>query len=296
MKNFNKIIEEICEELRIKYTYLADKWIYHLEYKDKNKYISGYKFDLNTQALGYILDDKYAFYELITNKGFKSIKYHLIYQNYEKDLITELFYKYNKEVVIKSNNGTCGEEVFYVNDEKELFDIIDKVLSRNTLAVICPFYKIKTEYRVIVLDNIVKLTYAKKRPIVIGDGKHSIRDLLTNFNEHYFKNKLTDKEYDRVLALNEEYSYGWQFNLSQGAIIDSVPEIINEKIKKIATDISKSIGLRFGSIDIIETEDNEFLVMEGNSGVMMDNFILQNNDGYNIAKNIYKEVIIKMFE
>jgi len=39
MKNFNKIIEEICEELRIKYTYLADKWIYHLEYKDKNKYM-----------------------------------------------------------------------------------------------------------------------------------------------------------------------------------------------------------------------------------------------------------------
>ena len=146
MKNFNKIIEEICRELRIKYNYLADKWIYHLENKDKNKYISGYKFDINSQALGYILDDKFAFYELITKKGFKSTIYHLIYQDYKKEEIKQLFFKYNKEVVVKSNFGYCGEEVFYVNDEKELFEIIDKVLSRNTLAVICPFYKIVKIY------------------------------------------------------------------------------------------------------------------------------------------------------
>jgi len=36
--------------------------------------------------------------------------------------------------------------------------------------------------------------------------------------------------------------------------------------------------------------------MEGNSGVMMDNFISLNKNGYKLAKDIYKEVIIKMFE
>ncbi len=296
MQNFNKIIEEICEELGIKYQYLADKWIYHLEYKNKNRYIAGYKFDLNPQGLGYILDDKYAFYELITKKGFKSTKYHLIYQNYNQHMIKELFNKYHQEVVIKSNNGTCGEEVFYVNNEEKLFQIISEVLKRNTLAVICPFYKIKTEYRVILVDSSVKLTYAKKRPVVIGDGKSTIKELLIKFNEHYFKNKELTKDYDRVLNSGVEYSYGWQFNLSQGAIIDNVEDVINEKIKDIAINISKSIGLRFGSIDIIETEENKFLVMEGNSGVMMDNFISLNKNGYKLAKDIYKEVIIKMFE
>jgi len=117
-------ISIICEELGIKYQYLADNWIYHLEYKNKNRYIAGYKFDLNPQGLGYILDDKYAFYELITKKGFKSTTYHLIYQNYNQHMIKELFNKYHQEVVIKSNNGTCGEEVFYVNNEEKLFQII----------------------------------------------------------------------------------------------------------------------------------------------------------------------------
>lgn len=296
MQNFNKIIEEICEELGIKYQYLADKWIYHLEYKNQNRYIAGYKFDINSQALGYILDDKYAFYELITKKGFKSTKYHLIYKNYNQNMIKELFNKYYQEIVIKSNNGTCGEEVFYVNNEEKLFEIIEEVLKRNALAVICPFYKIKTEYRVILVDSEPKLTYAKRRAIVKGDGKRTIRELLIKFNEHYFTKMDFDASFNKVLDIGEEYSYGWQFNLSQGAIIDNVEDAINEKIKDIAINISKSIGLRFGSIDIIETEKNKFLVMEGNSGVMMDNFIMLNKEGYNLAKNIYKEVIIKMFE
>ena len=49
-------------------------------------------------------------------------------------------------------------------------------------------------------------------------------------------------------------------------------------------------------IDIIETNDNDLLVLEVNSGVSIDkctNFI---KDGYNIAKSIYKEAVIEMFK
>ena len=84
--------------------------------------------------------------------------------------------------------------------------------------------------------------------------------------------------------------------LREDAAFFITDDTINEKIKDIAINISKSIGLKFGSIDIIETEENKFLVMEGNSGVMMDNFISLNKNGYKLAKDIYKEVIIKMFE
>ena len=36
--------------------------------------------------------------------------------------------------------------------------------------------------------------------------------------------------------------------------------------------------------------------MEANSGVMMDNIIKQHENGYNIAYNIYKEAVEKMFK
>ena len=51
----------------------------------------------------------------------------------------------------------------------------------------------------------------------------------------------------------------------------------------------------FCSVDIIKTKDSNFYVMEINSGVMMQNFIKQNENGYMIAKLIYKEAIIEMF-
>ena len=51
----------------------------------------------------------------------------------------------------------------------------------------------------------------------------------------------------------------------------------------------------FYSIDIIKTTSNQFYVMEINSGVMIENFIDQQTDGYQRAKAIYKEAVMGMF-
>lgn len=293
---FNKIIDEICEEEGIKSFRLADNWIHVLEKNGKTRYMSGYKFDLNGQGLGYIIDDKYAFYELLVSKEFPSIKYYMISDNYDKEEITKLFNEYNKEVVVKDNFGTCGKNVYYVNDIVELFKVIDRLLEKCAIVVMCPFYKIKTEYRSIVVNNEVKLVYGKKRPIVVGDGIKTIKELLLDFNEHYFKNKDLDDSYNQILEKDKEYQYGWQFNLSQGSIMIEAEDKTKEKIEELATDIIKRIGISFGSIDIIELYTGEFLVMEANSGVMMDNFILLHPRGKKIAKEIYVEAIRKMFE
>ena len=38
------------------------------------------------------------------------------------------------------------------------------------------------------------------------------------------------------------------------------------------------------------------MILEMNSGVMVENYIEQFEDGYNNAKKIYKDVIIEMFK
>ena len=68
-----------------------------------------------------------------------------------------------------------------------------------------------------------------------------------------------------------------------------------KKFHKIIKNITKEINISFGSIDIIKTDNKEYLIMEINSGVMMDNFIIQHEDGELIAKKIYKRAIEKMF-
>ena len=55
------------------------------------------------------------------------------------------------------------------------------------------------------------------------------------------------------------------------------------------------IDLDFVSIDIVKLENNEFKIMEINSGVMMENLINLKEDGEKIAKSIYEIAIQKMF-
>ena len=63
----------------------------------------------------------------------------------------------------------------------------------------------------------------------------------------------------------------------------------------IATLVTKKLDISFASVDIIYTKDNKLLVLEANSGVMMDNYIKQCSNGYTNAYNVYKEAIKIMF-
>ena len=56
------------------------------------------------------------------------------------------------------------------------------------------------------------------------------------------------------------------------------------------------MNINFASIDIALTEDKKIFVMEVNGSVCMNKFSEIIPNGYNIAKEIYKKAIRKMFE
>ena len=308
MKNtFKEIIQEICEEEKIKYKFLSKDWVIMLEKNSKTRFICGYKFDLNLHGMGMVADDKYALYEVLKSKNIPVVEYNIVYDennhfDYAKgcnttEYVKEYFIKNNNHIIIKPNNGTCGNNVFNITNINEIDSILKKMFASNFSISMCPFYKIKHEYRVIMLNGENQLLYAKHLPIVIGDGNKTIRELLLEFNYDYFKDKLEDSKYDKVLDNKEIFQYNWKFNLSQGAIAKKVEDnLLEEKLIKLAKQVSDEINLKFGSIDIIETIDNELLVIEVNSGVMLENYIIQHPDECEIAKDIYKKAIKELFE
>lgn len=301
---FHKIIEEICQELNINYTYLSKDWIIKLTKDNKVKYLAGNKFDLNPHALGLIMDDKYALYDTLKSFNIPVCTHNIFYapnnthsyaqgcNTYEE--ILKLFKLYHNDIVAKINNGSLGMDVYHITDSHTLIKVLDKLFIKNYSISICPYYHIKNEYRLIVLNNKIKLIYKKISPTVYGDNVHSIKELLLNFNYPFFKDKTLP---DTILGLNESYTYDWHFNLSRGSIASlDIPKKLKTKLSTIAKEVSKKTGIIFASIDIIETNDNDLLVLEVNSGVSIDkctNFI---KDGYNIAKSIYKEAVIEMFK
>lgn len=305
--NFKKIIQEICNENNIRYKLLSKDWVIMLEKNGKTRFISGYKFDLNSHGMGLIVDDKYALYEVLKEKKIPIIEHKIVYNKTNQfdyaigcntyEYVKEYFIKNNHHIVIKPNDGTCGNHVFHVTNIHEIDNILDNIFMHHYSISICPFYEIQHEYRIIMLDGEAKLVYAKYLPVVIGDGNKTIRELLLKFNHNYFLNKLEDRKYDRILKDKEKFEYNWKFNLSQGAIAKKVEDkLLAEKLIKIAKQVYQEINLRFGSIDIIETTNHELLVLEANSGVMLENYIQLNPSEYMLAKSIYKEAIEKLFE
>lgn len=266
---YQNIIKEISEELGLKIHFLSNNWLIMLEKDNQIRYITGYKFDLNSQSSSLSIDDKYAMYEILKNKNIPVITHHLMYSQsnnepYAKDykdksLAHKYFKKYHSNIVIKNNTGTCGHDVYHITDEKEIDITLDKI-------------------------------YKKVRPIIYGDGIHTISYLLKEFNSNY-QYKILD---DYILPKDKEYMYTWLHNLSNGTKINlEVPN--KEYLINFAKEVANILNIKFGSIDIINTPSG-YLVLECNSGVMMNNLINQLPNGKAIAKDIYKEAIKLMFQ
>lgn len=296
-KQFNKIIKQICQEKNIQYEELSDDWIIKLKKENKNKFLVGYKFDLNTQATAEICNDKFALYAVLESEGIQVIKHNIIFKN-EESKLNKYFNEYNNDVVLKPNNGTCGNNVLHICDFNKLKDEYNRLINKCYSVDICPFYNIENEYRIIYLPN-KQYIYKKIKPIITGDGIHTVRELLIDFNKEYFskeenlKNENVSADY--VPALGEIIEYEWRFNLSKGARIGNVDDKEKEILIKIVKKIVEVIGVKFVSIDIVKLTNNQYMVMEINSGVMMENLIKLQENGEQIAKDLYGEAIDLMF-
>lgn len=295
---FSKIIQEICNENNIKISRMSDDWIMELKKGGKTRYILGYKFDLNSSCTSEICNDKYALFSILENSAIPVIKQNILFKNNDEKML-ELLMQYNNNVVIKPNQGTCGENVFHITSKEDAINVYKNLIVSGNVCI-CPFYNIKNEYRAIYLDNKIVYMYKKVKPILVGDGKKSIKELLIDFNSIYYSNSrhYTNEKYnlDYIPKKDEIIEYEWRFNLSKGAIIEDISYNHEFEPAKIAMKAAEKINLKFGSIDIIQTMEGEYKIIEINSGVMMENLVNLKSDGYNLAKGIYEKAVLKLFE
>nr|MBP3680336.1 hypothetical protein [Clostridia bacterium] len=296
-KQFNKIIKQICQEKSIQYEELSDDWIIKLTKENRNKFIVGYKFDLNNQATSEICNDKFALYAVLKSEEIPVIEYNILFKN-EEDKLEKYFYEYNQNVVLKPNNGTCGNNVLHICEYDKLKSEYNKLISKYYSVDICPFYEIESEYRVIYLPTKQHI-YKKVKPIITGDGVHSVKELLIEFNSEYFGDERNLKSEnisaDYIPKFGEKIEYEWRFNLSRGAKIADVDDEEKNILMNMINNIIKVINLKFVSIDIVKLTNNQYMVMEINSGVMMENLVKLQDDGIQIAKSVYGEAIDLMF-
>lgn len=305
-RNYVRILKEICKENGIELESFSYEWIFKLCKGNKTGYIFGYQFDLNSGVSQSICADKSATSDVLISAKIPCVTHTFFMSPVNQKYVSQIgnwkhiirLLETHQKLVCKSNEGSGGNNVFLVNNHYELENAVHRIFKVSRSMAISPYYEIINEYRVIVLNNEIKLVYSKNRPYLMGDGISSVKELLINYlkESKCFFSIEKEEEYLYIPKHNEKFFLSWKHNLSNGAYAD----ILNDKetIKKLSELALKAttvLNLKFVSIDIINTKDG-LKILEINSGVMMERLSQQTNQSYDIVKKIYNEAIISMLE
>lgn len=307
---FFKMIDEICKEENIEQKMISYDWIRQLKKGNQVHHVMRYQLDLNTANSCNIANDKFATYSVLNANNVPTIEHRMIFnpttrsQFYQEKFISEaeeLLNSNNNKLVIKANDSCKGKDVYFCSNKQEIESIVSKLFldKKDTLSA-CPYVEIDYEYRVIYLCGEILYIYKKKKPVVIGDGKRTIKELIQEKNEAENINIEVIRELDLnyVPKEKEEVTVSWKHNLNNGAepiLVDENDEFI-DKVKEIAVNAGNAINIKFASVDIAVTSDKKIYVMEINASVCMNKFSEIIPGGYEIVKNIYSKAVDKMFE
>jgi glutathione synthase/RimK-type ligase-like ATP-grasp enzyme len=297
------IIEEICAEQEIQCERFSYDWIFRLTKNERTAHIFGYQFENNSATAQLICTDKCASSEILRSKGIPAVEHfffispddlHYIGLEGNWQRMLELLKKYGR-LVCKPNEGTGGIDVFQVSSEVELELAVNSVFAHSRSLALSPFYPIDHEYRVILLNDKVKLVFSKTIQCLIGNGRSSFKQLLLEQNPTLLETiptgEFNEDLLNKIPKSGEKIPLNWKHNLGQGA----QPEIITEpalitELSSLALRSAQAVNVRFASVDIICT-GGEFKVLEINSGIMMESFARMNSQNYQQAKSIYLEAL-----
>lgn len=299
-----KIIEEVCQANKIKLNTFSDNWILQLTTEDEKQcYIYGYKFPNNNAAISNACDDKCALADILKENKIPCVE-RFYFERPSSPMMSEegiwsnllgMLDKYGK-LVCQTNSGSGGSNVFKCESKKDLEMAVFDILKSHRNMCVSPLEKIQNEYRIIVEGDEAMLIYNKQRPNVIGDGMHTLGELIegTKFNKDV--DIIPTLDLQRIPKNGERVTVSWKHNLGQG----SLPELIADeetmyKLANFALTTAKRLGLNFASIDIIRNEFDKLKILEINSGVMMETFSALNPDNYDMSKHIYEKAILDYF-
>ena len=261
---YNQILDEICATEGIKITWLSSNWLGVLQKGDKQRCIVGHKFDINAAVAGLVADDKYATFETLSLHHVPMIEHALLYE------------ESNNCSFVHDRQGRAYIEEYFKNHDEHIVIKPNDGFSGHRVFQLTTLDDLET-----VLQKIFHQSYSAS---------------LCPFYEIEHEYRVILLDGDPRLVYQKNRGDSWKFNLCSGATPTEVMDKDLEKsIISLAQRAAKAVGLRFTSVDVIETVEHELLIMEVNSGVMTEHYLKAHPEDYNKVKAIYHDVVRKMF-
>lgn len=163
---FRQILQQLCTENGWTLKSVSDDYVRILETNRGRRLFVLSDFGLNSSTVREVAWDKCATYAVLRESQVPAIEHKLLYHPSEHNFlpeITEYFNQHDQHIVLKDNLGSDGEGVFEIKRLEDVPPALKKATLRSDMAALCPFYEIKYEYRLIMLDHTLRLAYRKER-------------------------------------------------------------------------------------------------------------------------------------
>ncbi|CCD86345.1 conserved protein of unknown function [Bradyrhizobium sp. ORS 285] len=278
-------VTRYCAERGISLDVREDGWLLVLGNATKRHLIFGYDLGLNSAVAHRIACDKAATATLLTASGVPAVPHAFFLgpamrgvSEPEWASILELLEAYPNGLVVKPNEGTSGRAVTRVHTAAELKDALTLIFDTGASVAIAPLLEIADEVRVILLDGVPLIVYRKQRPVVTGNGIHSMRELALRAVPVQQQSQLLRRlaaEFDAstlhaIIPQGEQRLLSWRHNLEFGAqpVLLRDGEL-RETCTALAQEAARVINIRYASVDVV-LADGQWRVLEINSGVKME--------------------------
>lgn len=135
---------------------------------------------LNSSLSRRKVSDKAMCYKILDDAGIPSVEHWFVMSPgkgiYNVGGVYETLYRMFEEsesgLVLKPNDGGAGKNVMLVRSLVELDAVATDLFANGISVAVSPYYHYDVEYRVVVLDGEVMMSFGKRKPE--GDFKHNL--------------------------------------------------------------------------------------------------------------------------
>jgi glutamate--cysteine ligase len=215
----------------------------------------------------HIFENKYVTKKLLSRKGFR-VPYDKLYTTVSEAMKDAPLY-YNKKVVVKPKSTNFGVGITFIDKgQKSLYrSAIEYAFSYGDSVLVEDYHKGK-EFRFLVINKKV-IGVVKREPAnVVGDGKHTIKQLvhIKNYDPSFYRDPKThlhlgekEKQTLRSRGLNpsstlkkgKKIFLRQNSNVSTGGDAIDMTDKVHPEYKRIASQASQALNAKICGVDIM---------------------------------------------
>lgn len=318
------LIKEICNELNISFIEEPTRGMYGVLVFDNGSkfFIKDVNLNLNCVSSMRITKNKALCSFFLNEFGYCTPEYTMVYtkekcEKYNLSDTLENGIKYAQRigfpVMVKLNDSSQGRGIYKVYNEEELIVAANSIFKDKNTFQIQKFYKYN-DYRIVVLNGKVLSAYQRIPLYIIGDGKHTVNQLL-EYKQSLFIERGRDTiihkddemieqliklglNYETVLPKGKKCILRNVSNLSAGGESIDLTDKIHTDYIDLCIRIAKDFNLFFCGIDIMCDDickcHDKYVVLEINSSPGLDNYVFSGQRQQEYVKSLYREVILSI--